>query len=72
MKRLASFNIGSRPFFFWPMHKQSSLKKYKFNKTKKFNNSNYISKYGFYLPSSLNLKFKEIKFICNCLNNIIS
>ena len=33
MKRLASFNIGSRPFF-WPMHKQSSLKKYKFNKQK--------------------------------------
>jgi len=71
MKKLARYNIGTRPFF-WPMNKQYSLKKYKFYKSKKFKNSNYISKYGFYLPSSLNLKFKEIKYICNCLNNIIS
>ena len=38
------------------MHKQNVLRKYKFYKSKNFKNSEYISKYGFYLPSSLNLK----------------
>ncbi len=71
INKLKKFNIGARPFF-WPMHKQNVLRKYKFYKSKNFKNSEYISKYGFYLPSSLNLKKNEIKYICNCLKKIIT
>ncbi len=51
MKKLKKIGIGTRPFF-WPMHKQKILKKY-ISKNKDFKNSEYISKNGFYLPTSL-------------------
>ena len=71
MKKLNKMGIGSRPFF-WPMHKQKMLKNYNFYNSKKFINSEYICKYGFYLPSSLSLKNNEIKYISNCVNEIIN
>lgn len=59
MKNLLKIGIETRPFFF-PMSHQKILKKYnKFNKYK-FSNSLYIAKNGFYLPSGLGLKIKEI------------
>ena len=70
MQKLKLKGIGTRPFF-WPMHKQKMLKKFDFFKSKSFINSEYISKYGFYLPSSLSLSLKEIKFISKCVNEII-
>tara|TARA_B100000787_G_scaffold169686_1_gene161715 strand:+ start:1285 stop:2403 length:1119 start_codon:yes stop_codon:yes gene_type:complete len=69
MSKLKKKGIGTRPFF-WPMHKQKILKKYNTNK-QNFKNSEYISENGFYLPTSLTLKNKEIDYICNCVNEII-
>ena len=61
-KKLLKKGIQTRPFFY-PMHKQPILKKYlKFNKSL-FPNSEIISKYGFYLPSGLNLNRKDIEKI---------
>ena len=71
MEKLQKFNIGSRPFF-WPMHKQDIFKNYTFFKSKKFKKSELISKYGLYLPSSLDLTKTQIKYISNCLNKITS
>ena len=68
MAKLKEKNIGTRPFF-WPMHKQKLLTKYKFN-SKDYKNSEYISKYGFYLPTSLKLKNSEIDYVCRCVNKI--
>ena len=70
MKILNKKGIGTRPFF-WPIHKQQTLKKYNFYNSNQFPNSEYISKYGFYLPSSLSLSVKKIRFICKCVNEII-
>ncbi len=70
IKKLKRKGIGTRPFF-WPMHKQKIFKKYKFNK-KNFKNSEYVSKYGLYLPTSLSLKNREIDYICREVNKIIS
>ena len=71
MKELLKFGIQTRPFF-WPMHKQKILrKKIKNNKNDNFENSEYISKYGLYLPSSLSITKKEINFICNKINFIL-
>ena len=71
MNELKKKNIGTRPFF-WPMHRQKMLKKMSFYNSKQFPNSDYISKYGFYLPSSLTLTKSKIKYISNCVNEIIN
>ena len=55
-------------------------KTYKINKCRLCNSKNLknihnfgnISKYGFYLPSSLSLKNSEIEYISNCVNKIIN
>ena len=70
-KKLEKYGIKTRPFF-WPMHKQKIFLKKKIFKEKNFPNSNYISKYGLYLPSSIMLKKKEISYICERLNKILS
>ena len=71
MRKLKSMGVGTRPFF-WPMHKQKMLNNYKFYSSNNFTNSEYINKYGFYLPSSLTLKNSEIKYISNCVNKILN
>tara|TARA_Y100000590_G_C15050943_1_gene762624 strand:- start:398 stop:574 length:177 start_codon:yes stop_codon:yes gene_type:complete len=54
------------------MHKQKIFKHLKKRNSNKFSNSEYISKYGFYLPSSLSLKNSEIDYICKKVNYILS
>ena len=71
MKKLLNYGIQTRPFF-WPMHKQSVFrKKNKINISGNYKNSEYISKYGLYLPSSLDIKSNQIKFVCDKLNSIL-
>jgi len=53
------------------MHKQKILKNLKLHNSNQFKNSEYISKYGFYLPSSLSLKKSEIDYICKKINLIL-
>ena len=69
ISKLKDKGIGTRPFF-WPMNKQKILKKYKFKKGI-FKNSEYISNYGFYLPTSLSIKNHEIDYVCRQINKII-
>ena len=72
MKKLITYGIQTRPFF-WPMHKQNIFKeKYKINTSGNYKNSEYISKYGLYLPSSLDIKSNQIKFICDKVNSILT
>ena len=69
MTKLMEFGIQTRPFF-WPMHMQKILKN-KINTSGVYKNSEYISKYGLYLPSSLDIKSNQIKFICEKVNSIL-
>ncbi len=69
-KKLKKFGIETRSFF-WPMNKQIITKKLKLKFNKKYPNSEYLSKYGFYLPSGINIKNKQIKMICERLNKLI-
>jgi len=69
-KKLQKIGIQTRPFFY-PMNKQKILAKYIRQKKDKFPNSEYISKYGFYLPAYFDLKKKDIYYICNQINNLI-
>jgi perosamine synthetase len=71
-KTLKLLNIETRPFFY-PMHKQQIFKKlnYKFCKDN-YPNSEYISKYGIYLPSGLKIKNHTIDKISKILNEILN
>ena len=40
-------------------------------KGEKYPNSEYLSKFGFYLPSGIGLKKNEIKYICDKVNLIL-
>ena len=55
------FEIETRPFFFG-LHKQPIFKN-KYIKKNNCPNTNYISKYGLYLPTGYNLDKKKIKKI---------
>jgi perosamine synthetase len=69
-KKLKKNGIETRSFF-WPMNKQIITKKLKLKFKKKYPNSEYLSKYGFYLPSGINIKNDQIKLICKKLNKLI-
>jgi perosamine synthetase len=69
-KKLIKFGIQTRPFF-WPMNKQKALLDLGLFKNQKYPNSEFLSKYGLYLPASLDITNKEINFICNSVNQIL-
>ena len=68
-KKLKKYKIETRSFF-WPMNQQTALKKLKFNFKGNFPNSEYISRYGFYLPSGLGTSKKEINYVCKYIRKI--
>ena len=67
-KDIVGINTFGRTFKELKVH--FLLKKYNISKNTSFPNSNYICKYGLYLPSGLNLKTSEINFICSKINKI--
>ena len=69
-KKLLDYNIQTRPFF-WPMNEQKIIKKLNISNKEKFPNSRLISRYGLYLPSSISLNNKTIKYICKVINYIL-
>jgi len=60
MKVLKKAKIDTR-LLFTGMNHQSYLK------SGKYPNSDYLTKYGLYLPSGSGLKRSEIKYICNII-----
>lgn len=68
IKKLKSYGIGARPFF-WPMHEQKILKNFKKNK---YPNSTYLAKYGFYIPSFIGIKNKDMDYIVSVINKILN
>ena len=71
MKKLLDLGIETRTFFY-PLHRQKVLYRYKNSKKVNFPNSNYISKNGFYIPSGLGTTKYEMQFIVKNLKKILS
>lgn len=69
-KKLLNQGIDTRSFF-WPMNKQIILKKMRFKFKSNYQNSEYLSKYGLYLPSGVGTTAKEIKFVAKTINKIL-
>ena len=52
------------------MNKQKAFKKYNIKFKGNFSNSEYLSKYGFYVPSGLNTSQNDINHVCRSINKI--
>ena len=69
-EKLAAKGIETRNFFIG-MDKQESLKNYGCDCSGVYNVTNVLSDNGLYLPSSSGLKIEEIKYICDCIKEVI-
>ncbi len=70
-KILSNYGIATRPFFY-PMTSQKIFKQLKvFKKKRKYPNSEFISKFGLYLPSYFKMKNSDIVYIANIVNKIL-
>ena len=70
IKKLANLGVDARPFF-WPMHEQSILKKMKIFKKSTFPNSSYLGRYGFYIPSFIEITKSEMDYVISKINKIL-
>jgi perosamine synthetase len=70
MRRLASLNIGSRPFF-WPMHEQPVFRKMGLFVDEKYPVAERMARRGFYLPSGLALTATQIERSAKALLEIL-
>ena len=70
-KKLSKHGIATRPFFY-PMTSQKIFKQLKvFKKKRKYPNSEFISKFGIFLPSYFKMKNSDIVYIANIVNKIL-
>ncbi len=67
---LKKYKIETRSFF-WPIHRQDIFKKINIKFQKHYSNSDYLSKYGFYLPSGLDTKNNDIDYVCDSVKKIV-
>ena len=69
IKKLGTYGIGARPFF-WPMHEQKIFKKMKiFNKIK-YPNSSYLGRYGFYIPSYPKITNADMNYVISKIKKL--
>ena len=69
IEKLREHGIGARPFF-WPMNEQKIFRQLKVFDKKKYPNSNYLSRYGFYIPSFVKIKNSEMNYVVDVLNKL--
>ena len=67
MEYLNKNGVDTR-LLFTGLHKQKCLKKYGCNIIGKYKETEKLTKYGFYLPSSSDLQQSDIKYICGLIN----
>ena len=71
INKLNKNGVGARPFF-WPMNEQKIFKRMKLFDKKKYPNSFYLARYGFYIPSFIKIKKSQMDYIINILNKLLS
>ena len=69
-RKLFDNKIETRPLFLG-MHEQPVFKKMNLFKSESYPNTEYLSKYGLYLPSGLRLNKSKIELICKTLKSIL-
>ena len=54
------------------MNEQKIFKKLGYFRNNSMNNSEYLSKNGFYVPSGLGISKSEVKYVCGVINKILN
>jgi perosamine synthetase len=70
MSALHSKGVGSRPFFY-ALNKQPVFNKMGLFINEKYKIAEYLTDYGFYLPSGLNLEKHDVEIVCEILKEEI-
>ena len=70
MAELARLGVGTRPFF-WGLHEQPVLKKYRFYKEEIFPVCENLSRNGFYIPSGLALTENQMLYVVEKVKQVI-
>ena len=70
MKRLVESGVQTRPFFY-PLHKQPAFEKFDWFRKETLPISEYLYKYGFYLPAGLTLNQECIERTVDVLKVIL-
>jgi perosamine synthetase len=70
IKKLGTYGIGARPFF-WPMHEQKIFKKMKIFNKKKYPNSSYLGRYGFYIPSYPKITNADMNYVISKIEKLL-
>ena len=68
---MLSKKIETRPFFY-PMHKQDIFIKKGYFKNEKYPCSEFLSSNGFHIPSGLNLTIKQLEYVANTINKLLT
>jgi len=70
MKRLASFGVGTRPFF-WPMHEQPVFRKMGLFAGESYPVAERLARRGLYLPSGLALTEQQMKIVAAAVTEVL-
>ena len=70
MKKLASKNIGTRPFF-WPLHEQPVFRKTGLCTKENYPVAERIARRGFYIPSGMALTEQQINLVAEAMKEIL-
>lgn len=68
---LNELGIGSRPFF-QPLHKQPLLGHFGLSKQRPLPNSEYLGRYGFYIPNGLGISDYQLNTVAEKVGKLIS
>lgn len=71
MKALGERGVGTRPFF-WPLHEQPVLQRFLPEGRPSLPVSEYLSRYGFYLPSGVALTDDEVAYAADQLQEVLA
>ncbi len=71
IKKLISFNVGCRPFFY-PLHRQPVFVNKGMFQGEKYPVAEKLSKFGLYLPSGIGIKEEQIYKVSKILKTILS
>lgn len=69
VKKLSSYGIGTRPFF-WCMHEQPVFREMGLFIKEKYPVAEYLARNGFYIPSGLGLDNDDLQYVTNTLRNL--
>lgn len=70
MKKLEERGVQTRPFFY-PLHLQPAFKKFSWFREEKLEVAEFLSEFGFYIPSGLTLNDEKIERICKAFYEVI-